>query len=98
MNRLVARRPTMSTFVDVTRTLVPTNDGATYFTLPTERRVRRAQGVYPPPSGDATSIEAYMRQVEGGGDGATLLRDSVSTVTDFDTFGNVRAEEVSTEG
>ncbi|AUX30840.1 MULTISPECIES: RHS repeat-associated core domain-containing protein [Sorangium] len=85
-------------FVDVTRTLVPTNDGATYFTLPTERRVRRAQGIYPPPNGATPTIEAYVREVEAGGDGATLLQDSVSTVTDFDTFGNVRAEEVSTSG
>ncbi|AUX35802.1 MULTISPECIES: RHS repeat-associated core domain-containing protein [Sorangium] len=86
-------------FVDVTRALVPTNDGATYFTLPTERRVRRAQGIYPPPSGAEPSIEAYVREVErGGGDGVTLLQDSVSTVTDFDTFGNVRAEEGSTRG
>ncbi|XXT24117.1 SpvB/TcaC N-terminal domain-containing protein [Sorangium sp. So ce429] len=36
-------------FVDVTRTLVPTNDGATYFVLPTERRVRQAQGGLPAP-------------------------------------------------
>ncbi|XYH94645.1 RHS repeat-associated core domain-containing protein [Sorangium sp. So ce1128] len=85
-------------FVDVTRTLVPTNDGATYFPLPTERRVRRAQGVYPPPSGTTPAIEAYVREIERGGDGTTLLRDSVSKVTDFDTFGNVRAEEVSTGG
>ncbi|MGK3969858.1 RHS repeat-associated core domain-containing protein [Sorangium sp. So ce118] len=85
-------------FVEVTRTLVPTNDGATYFTLPTERRVRRAQGVYPSPSGATPSVEAYVRELERGGDGATLLRDSVSKVTDFDTFGNVRAEEVSTGG
>ncbi|WP_437734865.1 RHS repeat-associated core domain-containing protein [Sorangium sp. So ce1335] len=85
-------------FVDVTRTLVSTNGGATYFTLPTERRVRRAQGVYPPPGGAAPSVEAYVRELERGGDGATLLRDSVSKVTDFDTFGNVRAEEVSTDG
>lgn len=85
-------------FSDVTRTLVPTNDGATYFTLPTERRVRRAQGVYPLPSGATPSVEAYVREIGRGGDGATLLRDSVSSVTDFDTFGNVRAEEVSTEG
>ncbi|WP_420878114.1 RHS repeat-associated core domain-containing protein [Sorangium cellulosum] len=84
--------------VDVTRALVPTNDGATYFTLPTERRVRRAQGIYPPPNGATPTIEAYVREVEAGGDGATLLRDSVSTVTDFDTFGNVRAEEGSTSG
>ncbi|WP_437829842.1 RHS repeat-associated core domain-containing protein [Sorangium sp. So ce1153] len=85
-------------FVDVTRTLVPTNDGATYFALPTQRRVRRAQGVYPAPSGATPSIEAYVREIERGGDGATLLRDSVSAVTDFDMFGNVRAEEVSTSG
>ncbi|MDC0679024.1 RHS repeat-associated core domain-containing protein [Sorangium atrum] len=85
-------------FSDVTRTLVPTNDGATYFTLPTERRVRRAQGVYPPPGGAVPSVEAYVREIGRGGDGATLLRDSVSKVTDFDRFGNVRAEEVSTDG
>ncbi|WP_437952580.1 RHS repeat-associated core domain-containing protein [Sorangium sp. So ce296] len=86
-------------FVDVTRTLVSTNDGATYFTLPTERRVRRTQGVYPPLGGAAPSIEAYVREIErGGGDGATLLHDSVLKVTDFDPFGNVRAEEVSTDG
>ncbi|MGK3994888.1 RHS repeat-associated core domain-containing protein [Sorangium sp. So ce1024] len=85
-------------FVDVQRTLVPTNDGTTYFALPTERRLRRAQGVYPPPGGEPPSIEAYARQVEAGGGGATVLRDSVSKVTDFDTFGNVRAEEVSTDG
>ncbi|WP_437731191.1 RHS repeat-associated core domain-containing protein [Sorangium sp. So ce1335] len=85
-------------FVDVTRTLVPTNDGATYFTLPTERRLRRAQGIYPPPSGQPPAIETYVRQIEAGGGGATLLQDSVSKVTDFDAFGNVRAEEVSTSG
>ncbi|WP_437962692.1 RHS repeat-associated core domain-containing protein (plasmid) [Sorangium sp. So ce119] len=85
-------------FVDVKRTLVPTNDGATYFTLPTERRVRRAQGIYPPPRGEPPAIETYVRQVEGGGGGATLLRDSVSKVTEFDELGNVRAEEVSTSG
>ncbi|WP_437955463.1 RHS repeat-associated core domain-containing protein [Sorangium sp. So ce119] len=85
-------------FVDMKRTLVPTNDGATYFTLPTERRVRRAQGTYPPPRGEPPAIETYVRQVEGGGGGATLLRDSVSKVTEFDDFGNVRAEEASTSG
>ncbi|WP_437732665.1 RHS repeat-associated core domain-containing protein [Sorangium sp. So ce1335] len=84
--------------LDVQRTLVPTNDGATYFTLPTERRLRRAQGIYPPPSGQPPAIETYVRQVEAGGGGATLLQDSVSKVTDFDAFGNVRAEEVATGG
>ncbi|MGK3998684.1 hypothetical protein [Sorangium sp. So ce1024] len=78
--------------------LAPTNDGATYFTLPTERRLRRAQGVYPPPGGATPSVEAYVREVEAGGDGETVLRELVSKVTDFDTFGNVRAKEVSTGG
>ncbi|KYF94662.1 hypothetical protein BE20_05930 [Sorangium cellulosum] len=72
-------------FADVRRTLVPTNDGATYFTM------RQAQGIYPPRNGSTPAIEAYMREVERGGDGATLLRDSVSKVTTFNvtrTFKN----------
>ncbi|WP_236643999.1 RHS repeat-associated core domain-containing protein [Sorangium cellulosum] len=88
-------------FLDVTREMVPTNDGATYFTLPTERRFRRAQGVYPGESGEAPTVEAYVEQVASGGERgveAAILRDTVAKVTDFDAFGNVRAEEVSTHG
>ncbi|AUX38230.1 MULTISPECIES: RHS repeat-associated core domain-containing protein [Sorangium] len=88
-------------FLDVTREMVPTNDGASYFTLPTERRFRRAQGVYPPEGGEAPTVEAYVEQVASGGErgiGAAILRDTVAKVTDFDAFGNVRAEEVSTRG
>ncbi|KYF61036.1 type IV secretion protein Rhs [Sorangium cellulosum] len=85
-------------FLDVKRTLVPTSDGASYFTLPTERRIRRAQGVYPPERGAAPTVEAYVDGVERGGGGATVLRDSLAKVTEFDAFGNVRAEEVSTGG
>ncbi|XXT19469.1 RHS repeat-associated core domain-containing protein [Sorangium sp. So ce429] len=88
-------------FLDVTRAVVPTSDGASYFTLPTERRIRRAQGVYPPAGGEATTVEAYVAQVASGGErggGATILRDTAAKVTDFDAFGNVRAEEVSTRG
>ncbi|WP_437668820.1 RHS repeat-associated core domain-containing protein [Sorangium sp. So ce131] len=87
-------------FLDVKRELVPTSEGASYFTLPTERQLRRAQGVYPPESGEAPTARAYVEQVErGGGDhGATTVRDSVATVTDFDAFGNVRGEEVSSRG
>ncbi|XXY14180.1 RHS repeat-associated core domain-containing protein [Sorangium sp. So ce216] len=88
-------------FLDVTRVVVPTSDGASYFTLPTERRIRRAQGVYPPAGGEATTVEAYVAQVASGGErggGATILRDTAAKVTDFDAFGNVRAEEVSTRG
>ncbi|WP_437727730.1 RHS repeat-associated core domain-containing protein [Sorangium sp. So ce861] len=88
-------------FLDVTREMVPTNDGASYFTLPTERRLRRAQGVYPPDGGEAPTVEAYVEQVASGGErggGAAILRDTVAKVTDFDAFGNVRAEELSTRG
>ncbi|WP_437729520.1 RHS repeat-associated core domain-containing protein [Sorangium sp. So ce861] len=88
-------------FLDVTREMVPTNDGASYFTLPTERRFRRAQGVYPPDGGEAPTVEAYVEQVASGGErglGAAILRDTAAKVTDFDAFGNVRAEEVSTRG
>ncbi|XYH97782.1 RHS repeat-associated core domain-containing protein [Sorangium sp. So ce1128] len=86
-------------FLDVTRTVVPTSEGASYFTLPTERRIRRAQGVYPPPNGETTTVEAYVAQVaSGGAGGATILRDTVAKVTDFDAFGNVRAEEISSRG
>ncbi|KYF90902.1 hypothetical protein BE20_16180 [Sorangium cellulosum] len=84
----------------MTREMVPTNDGASYFTLPTERRFRRAQGVYPPDGGEAPTVEAYVEQIASGGEpggGATILRDTAAKVTDFDAFGNVRAEEVALE-
>src|SRR5262249_50048604 len=84
-------------FTDVLRTVVPTNKGATYFTLPTERRERRVQGVYASPSGSASTAEAYVRQIAASGR-ATVLRDSVTKVSDFDEFGNVRAEDVTTSG
>ncbi|WP_437674124.1 FG-GAP-like repeat-containing protein [Sorangium sp. So ce131] len=44
-------------FLDVKRELVPTSEGATFFTLATERRLRRAQGAYPPESGEAPTPE-----------------------------------------
>jgi RHS repeat-associated protein len=78
-------------FTDLTRTLVPTSDHATYFTLPTHRRVRRAQGTV---SGD---VETYVAKVEAGG-GATLLRDTTVNVTDFDLFGQIRKEDVTVAG
>ncbi len=78
-------------FTDLTLTVVPTNDAATYFTLLTDRRIRRVQGVLSGP------VEAYVEKVEAGG-GATLLRDSLEHVSDFDTFGNVLAVDVTTAG
>src|SRR6185503_3274284 len=44
-------------FLDTTLTFVPTNDGVTYFTLPTKRRARRFEGVNPSVQSPGTSIE-----------------------------------------
>ncbi len=57
-----------------------------------------ARGLSAPGRRGALASRRTCGRSRRGGDGATLLRDSVSKVTDFDTFGNVRAEEVSTEG
>jgi RHS repeat-associated protein len=84
-------------FTDVTRTLVSTNGGATYFTLPTERRFRQEQGVYPPLGNPGLTVEVYVAQVESSG-GATMLRDTTATASNYDEFGNVRVEDVSTAG
>ncbi len=78
-------------FTDFTRTVVPTNNQATYFTLPTHRRVRRAQGMVNGP------VEAYVAQVEAT-NSATLLRDMIVNVTDFDLFGQILDEDVSIPG
>ncbi|HLM72277.1 MAG TPA: VCBS repeat-containing protein, partial [Polyangiaceae bacterium] len=82
-------------FLDITPTLVPTNNGKTYFTIPTQARLRRVEGVYSP---GGLSLEAYVRQVESSGGGAKVLRDTTAKVTDFDEFGNVLIEELSTVG
>src|SRR5262249_12023556 len=58
---------------------------------------QRMQGVYPPESGPALTVEAYVQQIASSGR-ATLLRESVAKVTDFDEFGNVKAEDRSTTG
>ncbi|HLM74527.1 MAG TPA: VCBS repeat-containing protein, partial [Polyangiaceae bacterium] len=83
-------------FLDITRTVVPTNEEKTYFTIPTQGRLRRLEGVYSSGS-SATSLEAYVRKVESSG-GAKVLRDTTAKVTDFDAFGNALTEELSTAG
>jgi hypothetical protein len=62
--------------------LVPTNKGTTYFTLPTKRRIRQEQGLYPPLGNPAQTVEAYVAQIESSG-GATMLRD---TTVEFPRF------------
>jgi RHS repeat-associated protein len=81
-------------FLGITPTLVPTNDGKTYFTIPTQIRLRNVEGVYAP---GGPTLEAYVREVESSG-GAKVLRDTTSKVTDFDAFGHVLTEELSTVG
>ncbi|MEO7330217.1 MAG: type IV secretion protein Rhs, partial [Minicystis sp.] len=78
-------------YTDFAHTVVPTSEHATYFTLPTHRRVRRAQGLVSGP------VEDYVRKVEAGA-GAALLRDMVVDVSDFDLFGHVITEDVKIDG
>ncbi|MEO7329303.1 MAG: FG-GAP-like repeat-containing protein, partial [Minicystis sp.] len=78
-------------FTDFKHTVVPTSEHVTYFTLPTHRRVRRAQGVV------SSNVEAYVRKVEAGA-GATLLRDLAVDVSDFDLFGHILTEDVKIDG
>src|SRR6185503_9501452 len=81
-------------FLDITPKLVLTNDGKTYFTISTQGRLRSLEGVYSP---GGPTLEAYVRKVESSG-GAKVLRDTTAKVTDFDAFGNVLTEELSTVG
>ena len=83
-------------FLDITRTVIPTNDGKTYFTIPTQSRVRRVEGAYSP-GGSSMGLETYVQKVESSG-GAKVLRDTTAKVTDFDEFGYVIAEEIATVG
>jgi RHS repeat-associated protein len=82
-------------FLDIARTVVPTNDGKTYFSIPTQGRLRRVEGSYF--AGSAQALEDYAREVESSG-GAKILRDTTAKVTVFDSFGNVLEEEISTVG
>ncbi len=84
-------------FLDVTRTVVPTSGGKSHFTLATGTRLRRVQGHHTA-GGAAPTTLAYVREVESGGGGATVLQDTTAKVTDFDAFGHVRAEDISTAG
>jgi hypothetical protein len=42
--------PIELSLLDIQREVVPTNDGKTYFTIPTEGRLRRVEGSYFPGS------------------------------------------------
>ncbi|HLM71735.1 MAG TPA: SpvB/TcaC N-terminal domain-containing protein, partial [Polyangiaceae bacterium] len=81
-------------FIDIMSTLVRTNDGMSYFTLPTQSRLRLVEGTWSP---GGPALEAYVRNVESKG-GTKVLRDTTAKVTDFDAFGNVLKEELSTAG
>jgi YD repeat-containing protein len=80
-------------FADMTSDVVPTNDGQTYFTLSTNRRIRRMQGTF----SAATSLESWVASIEAN-ENATMLRDSMVQVLDYDVFGNALRVNVSTIG
>src|SRR5262249_24459790 len=84
-------------FADIKHTMVPTNNGATYFVLSTERRVRQVEGSYASQGNPGLSALSYVQKIATSG-GATVLRDTTSTISDFDEFGNVRVEDTSTVG
>ncbi|MFO0589031.1 MAG: RHS repeat-associated core domain-containing protein [Polyangiaceae bacterium] len=86
-------------FLDVAPTQVPSQGDKTYFTLPTSARLRRAQGTFSAGnSGPGKGVEAYARDVEQGGGGVTWLRDTTAKTTDFDDYGHIRSEQISTLG
>jgi RHS repeat-associated protein len=84
-------------FLDTAYSVVPTSDAKSYFALPTGSRLRRAQGDHSPGAA-APTLLSFVRSVQSAGPGAAVLRDTTSMVTDFDAFGNVRAEEIATAG
>jgi hypothetical protein len=80
-------------FADRQIDVVPTNGGATYFTLPTKTHTRRMQGTF---SGAGT-LDAWVAGVETN-ENATLLRDSTVRIIDYDEFRNVLQVDMSTVG
>ena len=80
-------------FVDMDFDVVPTNDGQTYFTLDTNRRTRRMQGTF----SAGTSLEMWVAGVATN-QNATMLRDTSVSVSEYDTYRNVLAVDVSTVG
>ena len=84
-------------FVDVDLATVKTYGGQTYFTMPMKRRIRQKQATYHPSAGE--TAEALARFVEAADDWALPpITDSTTLVTNYDTFGNVLAEETTTGG
>jgi RHS repeat-associated protein len=84
-------------FADVERAVVPTGNGKTYLTVPTWRRVRREQAFHVFDHDTVEMARAYVATIEAQG-AAVILRDTTTQVTDFDAFGNIKAEDVSTSG
>ena len=80
-------------FAERTIDVVPTYEGASYFTLPTNTHTRRMQGTY----AGAGSLESWVMGVAQNGN-ATMLRDATVKVLDYDEFHNVLEVDVSTAG
>ena len=84
-----------ATITDISPSFVPTNSGATYFTLMSARRVRKAEGTYPNPA--APTAQTYVAQIAAGM-GATVLLDATTTVSAYDPFGFPLTEDVAAAG
>ena len=84
-----------ATFTDVTPAFVPTNGGASYFTLTTARRVRHAEGTYP--NAAATTAQTYVTQIAAG-TGGTVLLDATTTISAYDPFGFPLPEDIAAAG
>jgi RHS repeat-associated protein len=82
---------------DVTYEIVPTNGGATYFTLPWERHWRREQGIYLSPGPGGASLAAWVNHVAATDD-ALVISDTYATIFAHDDYGNVIAESGATTG
>ncbi|NUQ73530.1 MAG: type IV secretion protein Rhs [Polyangiaceae bacterium] len=80
-------------FTHIPRQTIPTAGGQTYFTLPILERKRREQSALCPL--DPLLIEEQVRLLVNGG--AEVLSDATRWILDFDLFGNITQELITTK-
>jgi RHS repeat-associated protein len=84
-----------ATITDIKPSFVPTNNGASYMTLLSTRRVRKAEGTFP--NAAATTAQTYVARIAAG-TGATVLLDATTTASDPDPFGFTQTEDITAAG
>ncbi len=83
-------------FQSTTLQVAPTNNGASYFTVPVVTRSRREQGrihLFLWATEFLGSYEAYARAAYAGTTDSVRLSDSIHTILDFDEYANTLAEK-----